>query len=78
MQAYSAYYENGLIIPIGNPIIPEKRKLAILVLDDEFEQQQEYNTKIPRESMFGCMKGKMRVPDNYDEPLDDFKEYMQA
>ena len=25
---------------------------------------------------FGCMKGKMRMADDWDEPLEDFKEYM--
>lgn len=25
---------------------------------------------------YGCMKGKMRTPDDILEPLDDFKEYM--
>ena len=34
MQSYSAYYENGRIIPIGNPAIPEGRKLVITVLDE--------------------------------------------
>jgi addiction module RelB/DinJ family antitoxin len=25
----------------------------------------------------GRMKGKMRISDDFDEPLDDFKEYME-
>ena len=24
----------------------------------------------------GCMKGKMRISDDFDEPLDDMKEYV--
>ena len=73
MQAYAAYCENGRIIPLGNPIIPERRKLVIMVLDEEIETQK---PKVSRESMFGCMKGKMHVPDDFDAPLEDFKEYM--
>jgi hypothetical protein len=34
MQAYTAYCENGHIIPVGNPVIPEGRKLIITVLDE--------------------------------------------
>ncbi|MCL1822680.1 MAG: hypothetical protein FWG44_00600 [Oscillospiraceae bacterium] len=34
MQAYSAYYEKGHIIPVGNFNIPERRKLIITVLDE--------------------------------------------
>ena len=30
-----------------------------------------------REAMFGCMKGKMWMPDDFDAPLEDFKEYME-
>ena len=25
----------------------------------------------------GCMKGKMRMADDFDAPLEDFKEYME-
>jgi hypothetical protein len=25
----------------------------------------------------GCMKGKMKMTDDFDAPLDDFKEYME-
>jgi DNA-damage-inducible protein J len=25
----------------------------------------------------GCMKGKIRMADDFDAPLDDFKEYME-
>ena len=28
-------------------------------------------------SMLGCMEGKMWMSDDFDEPLEDFKEYMQ-
>jgi len=25
---------------------------------------------------FGCMEGKICIPDDFNEPLDDFKDYM--
>ncbi|MCL2054905.1 MAG: hypothetical protein FWG90_10810 [Oscillospiraceae bacterium] len=34
MQVYPAYYENGRIIPVGNPVIPDGCSLIITVLDD--------------------------------------------
>jgi len=37
----------------------------------------EKDSKMSRESMFGCMKGKMWMADDFDEPLEDFKEYME-
>jgi hypothetical protein len=30
-----------------------------------------------REDIFGCMRGKIWMSDDFDEPLDDFKEYME-
>jgi len=28
-----------------------------------------------RRAAFGCLKGKIRVPDDFNEPLEDFGEY---
>ncbi|MDR2589484.1 MAG: DUF2281 domain-containing protein [Oscillospiraceae bacterium] len=75
MQAYTAYYENGRIIPIGNPAIPERRKLVITVLD-EYVDPQVNASKMSRQSVFGCMNGKVWMSDDFDAPLEDFKEYM--
>jgi hypothetical protein len=30
-----------------------------------------------RRAMFGCMKGKMWISDDFDAPLDELKEYME-
>jgi hypothetical protein len=33
---------------------------------------------VPRKkAVFGCAKGKFRMADDFDSPLEDFKEYMQ-
>jgi len=34
--------------------------------------------KKDRSAAFGCLKGKIRVPDDFNEPLDDFREYMEG
>ncbi|MCL2057727.1 MAG: type II toxin-antitoxin system RelB/DinJ family antitoxin [Oscillospiraceae bacterium] len=33
-------------------------------------------SKMSREAMFGCMRGQFKMADDFDSPLDDFKEYM--
>jgi len=58
---------NGIPFPIIAPAPSEK---ACQVASEEAP-------KIPREAMFGCMKGKMWMADDFDAPLDDFKEYME-
>ena len=32
--------------------------------------------KMPRETMLGCMRGQIKIEDDFDAPLEDFKEYM--
>ncbi|MDR1620775.1 MAG: hypothetical protein LBS00_00195 [Synergistaceae bacterium] len=33
MEAYHGYTENGMVIPIGSPVIPDGLKVIITVLD---------------------------------------------
>ena len=33
--------------------------------------------KKPRAEMFGCLRGEYKIADDFDAPLDDFKEYME-
>ena len=30
----------------------------------------------PRSAMFGCLRGQYTLTDDFDAPLDDFKDYM--
>ena len=72
MQACEAYYQNGRVIPVGNPQIPEGCRLIITFLDETAMP-----SKTSRESFFGCMKGKIWMSDDFDEPLEEMKEYME-
>ena len=44
---------------------------------DVFPEKSAVSKKKDRRAAFGCLKGKIRVPDDFNEPLDDFREYMQ-
>ncbi|MCL1806449.1 MAG: type II toxin-antitoxin system RelB/DinJ family antitoxin [Oscillospiraceae bacterium] len=33
--------------------------------------------KMPREAVFGCMRGQFAMADDFDAPLEDFREYME-
>jgi addiction module RelB/DinJ family antitoxin len=33
--------------------------------------------KMSREEMFDCMRGQIKMTDDFDAPLEDFKEYME-
>jgi len=34
-------------------------------------------SKMTMEEAMGCMRGQFEMSDDFDEPLDDFKEYME-
>jgi len=33
--------------------------------------------KMSREAVFGCMRGQFTMADDFDAPLEDFREYME-
>ena len=33
--------------------------------------------KKSRDSMFGCLRGEYKIADDFDAPLEDFREYME-
>ena len=35
------------------------------------------NPKMPRQAVFGCMRGQFKMADDFDAPLEDFKGYME-
>ena len=37
----------------------------------------EKTAKMSREAVFGCMRGQFKMTDDFDAPLEDFKEYME-
>jgi hypothetical protein len=54
--------------------VPESyvgHRIEILVIPLDFIEQPEKKPRVP-----GSMKGKMWMADDFDAPLDDFKEYM--
>jgi len=64
-------------------VLPEQALVAInavvnefitLISSNEFQNKAENIYELPYKR--GCMKGKMWVADDFDAPLEDFKEYM--
>jgi hypothetical protein len=61
--------------------IPATRRLIIDVPDEvptgktilSFTPAETEQKKIP---VFGCAKGQFRMADDFDAPLEDFKDYM--
>ena len=83
MQAYEGYFENGRFYISGEPAhinIKGRRKAFITILDEPFKKNtaREYKpVKKPRSESRGIFKGKIRMSDDFNEPLEEMKEYME-
>ncbi len=65
-------YEYGKIILTEEPPVKTKADVMITFLPTE-------ETKIPdgkQKITLGLLEGKIKLPDDFNEPLDDLKEYM--
>ena len=40
-------------------------------------ESEKKTPKMSREEVFGCMRGQFEMADDFDAPLEDFKEYME-
>ena len=43
----------------------------------DFASVSEKKPKRTREEMFDCARGRFNIPDDFNDPLEDFKEYME-
>ncbi|MEO6136010.1 MAG: hypothetical protein ABIP35_12700 [Ginsengibacter sp.] len=69
LKTIKGTYENGKIVLDEIPPIKKKSKVVVTFL----EESQTTSTKNRR---LGSLKGKIGIPDNFNEPLDDLKDYM--
>lgn len=62
-------YENGRIVLDEIPPAKDKSKVVVTFLEEP--QPAHLNKR-----RLGSLKGKIGIPDNFNDPLDDLKEYM--
>ena len=60
------------------PLPAEWRKLSIRVKAELEPVEAAAQSSLVEESLkgFGCLRGKIRMAADFDEPLEDFKDYM--
>jgi hypothetical protein len=69
LTAIKGYYEKGKIIMKEDAPVQSKTDVIITFLTEDNEQIT--GKRIP-----GGLKGKVSLPDDFNEPLDDLKDYM--
>ncbi len=64
-------YDHGQIILTEQP--PVKTKADVIVT---FLSEEETKNLPPKKRLFGGLEGKLTLPDDFNEPLDEMKDYM--
>lgn len=62
-------YDNGQIVLDEVPPTKNKSKVVVTFLE-------EIESPPIQKRTFGSLKGKIGIPDDFNEPLDDLKDYM--
>lgn len=69
LTAIKGYYENGQVTLSETPSVVEKTEVVVTFLEHEV-------ASLPKDRKLELLKGKISVPDDFDEPLEDFKDYL--
>ncbi|TAE22694.1 MAG: DUF2281 domain-containing protein [Cytophagales bacterium] len=70
LTTIEATYENGQIVWDEQPPVQDKTKILVTFMTID---KPSVSTNVVR---FGSLKGKISIPDDFNEPLDDLKDYM--
>lgn len=62
-------YEGGQIIFDEPPPVTERTEVIVTFLTEEKKDE-------PKKRVLGLLEGKAKLPDDFDEPLDELKDYM--
>lgn len=68
LTAIKGYYEKGKIVLKEDAPVHERTEVIVTFLTE--------NGIVPVMRLPGGLAGKVSLPDDFDEPLDDLKDYM--
>jgi hypothetical protein len=54
----------------------EAKKFIQKLLDKSDKNQKSYHKPVIKKREFGSLKGKINLSDDFDNPLEEFKDYM--
>ncbi len=71
MLTIKGTYENGQIVLNEQPKTFTKAEVVV-----HFKEEAAKNEATAKKSPFGILRGAFTLSDDFDEPLDDLKDYM--
>ena len=69
LTTIKGYYENGRVVLKEEPLITKKTDVIVTFLTEEEKQ-------VKPKRVLGILQGQASIPENFNDPLDDLKEYM--
>lgn len=89
IKTFQGHFQEGRFISPQVATIPEYVEVVIVVTNNPITktniqqpQKTTTNSRFLRDpdptkpSLLGCMEGLVKIPDDFDEPLEEMKEYM--
>ena len=73
-KAINGTYEDGNIILEEAAPTTQKTKVVVMFMEDSKKSISQKQSK--KGIILGELKGKVGIPEDFNEPLDDLKEYM--
>lgn len=70
LTTIKGYYDHGQIVLEETPQVNTKTEVIVTFITDNTS-----TATIPKRKL-GGLEGKVNLPDDFNEPLDDFKDYM--
>lgn len=70
LTTIKGYYEDGKIFLKEEPPLKSKTNVIVTFLPEEIAEIKN------QKRVLGILKGKISIADDFNEPLDDLKDYM--
>ena len=72
LQVVRGIYEDEKIVLEEEPVLKRKMSVIVAFLDEKDALKKNLKTK----RKLGILKGKVTIPENFNEPIEELKEYM--
>lgn len=69
LTAIKGYYDNGKVVLKEDPLLTKKTEVIVTFLTEEKKTE-------PKKRKLGLLQGQASIPDDFNEPLDDLKDYI--
>jgi hypothetical protein len=70
LTTIKGYYDHGQIILEETPPVKNKTEVMVTFLTEDIKANSPVKRKL------GGLEGKVNLPEDFNEPLDDLKDYM--